>query len=302
MPKPLAICLEDTAAIAPSRRYLRCVALSGADPGLRVTDQGEVLWRREVPAAFELWISQDDRLILYRRPEGARIVVRRDGRWLEAPAEKPVVLLDQDLVELGERRFRIHVHGAAPVVHEPSWLEDQQPAAARRPLARTAAALALGAALGGAGCKKTGDKEAAVEPAADAEVPIEVREFPPASPVLAEDAVAAAAVDGGAEAAPEAAAEPGDAASILDQPPDIEVRVSPPKIAIDRMPDATPQPDATPSVPATPVDAGAAEPASPDAGAAQEAGAQDVRRLEVRIHPPRPVLRDFGRGNDDPLK
>lgn len=297
MPKPLAICIEDTGAISPNRRYLRCVALSGADPGLRVTDEGEVLWRTGDPAAFELWISGDERLILYRRPEGARVVVRRDGRWLEAPAEKPVVLLDQDLVELGERRFRIHVHGAAPVVHEPSWLEDPTPKAARRPLARAAAALALGAALGGTACKKAGDKETGTEPVTDAEQPIEVRESPPIAPVLAADATAAAALDAGAGAEePEAAAGPADAGSILDQPPDIEVRVSPPKIAIERTPDATP------AEPENPVDAGTAEPVAPDAGTTPEATVEDARRLEVRIHPPRPVMRDYGRGNDEPFK
>ena len=301
MPKPLAICIEDTGTISPSRRYLRCVALSGVDPGLRVTDEGEVLWRSEGAAAFELWISQDERLILYRRPEGARVVVRRDGRWLEAPAEKPVVLLDQDLVELGERRFRIHVHGAAPVVHEPAWLEDPTPKAARRPLARAAAALALGAALGGTACRKAGDKEAKTEPATDAEQPIEVREFPPIAPTLAEDATAATAPDAGTEAEPEAAVEPADAGNVLDEPPDIEVRVSPPRIAIERTPDATLEPDRTPAVP-PPVDAGTADPVVPDAGTTPEATVEDARRLEVRVHPPRAVLRDSGHGNDDPFK
>lgn len=296
MPKPLAICIEDTAAIAPSRRYLRCVALSGADPGLRVTADGEVLWRSEAAAAFELWISQDERLILYRYPDGARVVVRRDGRWLEAPAEKPVVLLDQDLVELGERRFRIHIHGAAPVVHEPSWLAEQPPQVTRRPLARAAAALALGAALGGAGCKKAGD-QTKTGPAADAEAPIEVRESPPAPPM--DPTPPQAGPDAGTDGAPEAAVEPADATSILDQPPDIEVRVSPPKVAFEPPP---PAPDAGAAVPEAPVDAGAAEPTAPDAGATPEATIQDARRLEVRIHPPRPVLRDFGRGSDDPLE
>jgi hypothetical protein len=40
------------------------------------------------------------------------------------PEEKPVVLIDQDRVEVGGRVFRIHVHGLAPRVHAPTALPE----------------------------------------------------------------------------------------------------------------------------------------------------------------------------------
>ena len=48
----------------------------------------------------ELWVSADDRLILYR-PEGAdAVAVSRAGRSLDVPSGKPVVLIDQDQIDV----------------------------------------------------------------------------------------------------------------------------------------------------------------------------------------------------------
>ena len=211
MPKPIAICIEDLDAGATGGRYLRCVALGGPDAGLAVNARGEVLWQQgHEPAAFALVVSLDQRLVLLRPEGAAQVRVSRGGRGLDAPAGKPVVLLDGDRVEVGQRRMRIHVHGEAPAVHAPAPLPAEEPdSSTLGGLARAAAtALALGAAVGAAGCKN-----------------LEVRERPPTIP---------------AQVIPDKGAKPDLArpdASVArpDQKP-IEVRHKPPIVVAPREP------------------------------------------------------------------
>ena len=73
MPKPLAICIEDLGTRDEGRRYLRCVAVVGRRPGLRVTGAGAVIWKSDDAVACELWVSQDQRLILYRPERAAQV-------------------------------------------------------------------------------------------------------------------------------------------------------------------------------------------------------------------------------------
>jgi hypothetical protein len=197
MPHPLAICLEDLDAGSPGERYLRCVALPGRQPGLRVDRAGVVLWRSDEAMACELWVSQDEKLILYRPAGGAPVTVRRVGRTLEVPFGKPVVLIDQDEVVAGMRRLRVHVHGVATTVAEPSPLPVPEKAA-RGGLRSAAAAVALGAALGGAALFQVRchppepspvpplpeDRDAGAPPPDDAgaQQDIEVRVVPPEAP------------------------------------------------------------------------------------------------------------------------
>ena len=168
MPTPQAICIEDLNATDPNARYLRCVALGGRQPGLRLDRGGQALWRSDEDLACELWVSADERLILYRPEDGAPVSVHRGGRALAVPAEKPVVLLDQDRLEVGDRSLRVHVHGEAPGVHAPSFLETEAPSAAAstaRAATAAAAALALGLSVGAAGCKSTPEEiEVRTEP------------------------------------------------------------------------------------------------------------------------------------------
>jgi hypothetical protein len=173
MPKPLAICLEDLAATSPSGRYLRCVALVGRQPGLRLGPQGAVAWRSDAPVGCELWVSGDDRLILYRPERAPGVRVSRAGRSLDVPAGKPVVLLGDDMIEVGGRRIRVHVHGPAPVVAAPSPLPERASAATRM-----AAVVAMGAAV--AGCE--GKQPTPQQPTAPTTTTttIEVRTEPPA--------------------------------------------------------------------------------------------------------------------------
>ncbi|MBN1772478.1 MAG: hypothetical protein JXB32_14510 [Deltaproteobacteria bacterium] len=271
MSRPLAICLEDLTPRSPDERYLRCVAVVGRAPGLRVDDAGSVLWRDEAGAACELWVSADERLVLYRPDSGGRVVVRRAARSLEVPAAKPVILLDQDEVEVGGRRLRVHVHGDAPWVHAPQYLRTTAP----RGPAKVAAALALGAALGAAGCKKD-------EPVRSGPPELEVREQPPAEAPPPEGypspAADAAAAPGTADAG--GAGEP-DAVPLPDTSPDIEVRVAPPQV---------PAPMADVVEPPVPVasDAGGAR---TEVGPAADAAAEPPddagrRRRDARTPPP----------------
>ena len=161
MPAPLALCLEDLTATERSRRYLRCVALVGRQPGLRLSAEGGPLWRSPRAAACELWVSADDRLIVYRPAGAPPLVLRRAGRRLDVPEAKPVVALDQDQLDIGPRRLRVHVHGKANAIAAPSPLPER----ARSGAARMAAVVAVGAAV--AGCQK----------------PIEVRDAPPEPPI-----------------------------------------------------------------------------------------------------------------------
>ncbi len=124
MPKPLSICLEfsESASSRPGpTRFVRCVALAGGKPGLSVNAEGETLWM--VPGgAFELWISGDERLILFRLEGAPGTTVHRGGRAVDVPVGKPVVLLDQDEIRWEGRRARVHVHGEAKEIHAPQAL------------------------------------------------------------------------------------------------------------------------------------------------------------------------------------
>lgn len=257
MPKPLAICLEDLEPGPGRPRYLRCVAVVGRAPGLRVDAGGSVLWKSDEAVACEIWVSQDEKLILYRPAGGAPVTVRREGRSLEVPEAKPVVLLDQDRFEVGTRGVRVHIHGAIDHVYAPSPLPEPVPAGRAR---AAAAVAALGAALGAADCKKT-------EPVEE----VEVRATPPVVPWGTDVALPSA----------DATGLPGqDVVEASSAGPDgepIEVRVRPPEMT--KLPDKVepPAPDA----------AATAEP-QPDAGASSPdvASPPDAAAIEVRAMPP----------------
>lgn len=149
MAKTIALCLERLEGEAGWPRFVRCVALGGRQPGLRLGAAGEVLWQPECPVAAELWVSADERL-MYFRPAGAPpSALERSGRRLDVPQGKPVVVVDNDVVTLGDRRLRLHVHGAAGAVHPPEPLPER---AAARPLMARAAAVAIGTAVAAGGC------------------------------------------------------------------------------------------------------------------------------------------------------
>lgn len=154
MSKPLEICIEDLHAKALGEQYLKCVALPGSQPGLRVDRRGQVLWKSDHEVACELWVSGDDQLIL-RRPSGAEPVrVSRAGRSLDVPFDKPVVLLDRDDVQVGGRALRVHFHGFTEAIRPPSFLPESVVARMRQ----VAAAAALATLGAGAACVTGGEQ------------------------------------------------------------------------------------------------------------------------------------------------
>jgi hypothetical protein len=165
MPTPLEICLEELTDPSVEERFIRCVAVAGGEPGLALDRAGAVRWMPGEPAEYGLWISSDERLILLRAEGADPITVSRAGRGLEAPAGKPVVLVDQDLLEVNGCTLRVHVHGLAAEIRPPERLSSSALAKIAR---AAAAALALGVAAGAS---------AAPAPAPE---PIQVRPRPPA--------------------------------------------------------------------------------------------------------------------------
>lgn len=166
MSEPLAIYLEDLDASDSNDRFLRCVVVGQRGQGLGCDLQGTPVWQHDAALACELIVSTDVRLLLIRHAEQTEVVVRRAGRSIRAPVGKRVILVDQDQVEVGTKRMRIHVHGEATQVHRPTPFRPRHLGA----VATVAAALALSA--GAAGCKK-------VAGWTDDGRPIDVRETPP---------------------------------------------------------------------------------------------------------------------------
>ncbi len=165
MPKPMSLCIENLEPHPGVPKYVRCVALPGGQPGLSLGLNGAVLWESDETIACELWASGDDRLILYR-PEGAvPVALRRAGRSLDVPCSKPVVVIDQDEIDVGARRLRVHVHGVAPVIAAPSIVAPER-GVLRRLVRAAAAALAIVSAVPVGGCTAA----------------IEVRDHPPKMP------------------------------------------------------------------------------------------------------------------------
>jgi hypothetical protein len=166
MPIPLEICLEELTNPSVEERFIRCVALAGGEPGLALDRAGAVRWMPTGAADYGLWVSADERLILLRAEGADPIMVSRAGRGIEAPAGKPVVLVDQDLLEVNGQQLRVHVHGVAAEIRPPERLSSSALAKIAR---AAAAALAFGIASGASAAPPPGAPE-----------PIQVRPRPPA--------------------------------------------------------------------------------------------------------------------------
>jgi hypothetical protein len=170
----------------------------GREPGLRISADGSLLWMEQKQADIELWVSADERLILYRLEHAVTLTLRRGNRALDVPATKPVVLRHGDVIESAEWSYRVHLHGTTASTHAP------EPVAAPRRsrlFRATAAALTLAALGTQTGVSRGAD--AGVEPDAtteDADVAdaeddaIDVREQPPAPVDPPKDPVEGAAL------------------------------------------------------------------------------------------------------------
>jgi hypothetical protein len=224
MADPIAVCIEDLRPSNADRRYLRCVALVGHDPGLGFDDQGRVCWRSDANLACELLVTLDGRLALWRRPGSERVVVTRAQRSLEVPVEKPVILLHEDELSIGGRPLKIHVHGVATAAVAPEYLIATRP---RRALFRSAAtAVVVGASLA-----------ASTPGVAQQGPPIEVRDqppappFPPPSPDASPGLEMAVEPDGGVDEASVSEGAEGGPGDVDAEAQPIEVRDQPPAIA-----------------------------------------------------------------------
>ncbi|MCP4542782.1 MAG: hypothetical protein GY832_37135 [Chloroflexi bacterium] len=150
MPKPIAICIENLDTQSTSK-YLRCVALPGRQPGLRLDETGRVLWQSDDGVSCELWVSADGRLVLYRPETNIPVTLHRAGRSLSVPCGKPVIVIDQDQVDVGARHLRIHVHGQALAINAPSPLPSRTRSFGRLAQAAATAAV-IGAVTAAGGC------------------------------------------------------------------------------------------------------------------------------------------------------
>ncbi|MFH2007059.1 MAG: hypothetical protein ABI333_10780 [bacterium] len=181
MTKPFEICVEELyRGPEEEERFVRCVALPGGEPGLALDREGTVQWMADTPAAYGLWVSMDDRLVLLRGESTDPIVVERRGRTLEAPFGKPVILRDQDELRINGRHLRIHVHGETEAVYEPERLSGSALGRMLR-AAAAAAALTVGGAAGATAIAHAG---AASAPVGHRDA-IEVRARPPEAPARA---------------------------------------------------------------------------------------------------------------------
>lgn len=139
---PIELCLESLDPSDDAHPYVRCVALAGGEPGLGLTADGSIVWRQNDTASLLLWVSADNRLMALRSSEAHRVRLTRAERFLELPANKPVVTLHEDVIEIEGRSFRVHVHGLAQRIEPPTRLLLRR---AQRWLAGTLAAASLAA-------------------------------------------------------------------------------------------------------------------------------------------------------------
>ncbi|MHC4662276.1 MAG: hypothetical protein ACYS8W_11360 [Planctomycetota bacterium] len=187
MPEPKAICIEEMADDGGKSKFIRCVALPGRQPGLRLDGECRILWKSDEPVSCELWVSADEQLILYRPEEAKPSTVYRAGRSLDVPFSKPVVLIDGDEVILAGKRVRIHIHGDAPSVSAPSEFVPKPTVLDR--VKKTAAAVVLGSVVAAAGAINVRCNPPDLAPTdrgktgagtqTSANKPIDVRDFPP---------------------------------------------------------------------------------------------------------------------------
>lgn len=228
MPAPCSLCLEDLAEDDLNKRFLRCVALPGRQPGLRLLTDGSAGWMIEQGVACELIVSVDQQLLLYRPSNAPRVVVERAGRSLLAPAEKPVVLLDGDEVRVAGRRLRVHVHGETSTVAPPTPLLARLIATGRS----AASAVAIGAAM--VSCDSSPAGEVSAAPSTHPATAVS-ETLAPAMSVASAPAGSTTAVSSSSASAPASSSAPPRRPPKAKppktpKPPPIEVRDFPPYV------------------------------------------------------------------------
>jgi len=133
MARPKALCLEALFDVPEGARYRACTARVGTGEGLALGPAAEVFWL-EAGGVCELVVTGDDRLAALRMPGAPRIEVERAGRLTEVPEKSPTILLDQDVIAVGPRRFRVHLHGDAEAESAPVPVTAVAPRAPQAPM------------------------------------------------------------------------------------------------------------------------------------------------------------------------
>jgi hypothetical protein len=129
-PQPIELCLEELGPPEVATPFVRCVALPSRGPGLALGHDGAVRWQSAEPLACQFAVTEEGELVMWRPADAPDVLVVRAGRSLRAPLGKPVLLLDEDELELAGRRVRVHVHGITSSVHAPVRLGLRQQVAA----------------------------------------------------------------------------------------------------------------------------------------------------------------------------
>ncbi|MBU1411521.1 hypothetical protein KKC22_08375 [Myxococcota bacterium] len=196
----LAICLENLNSTEGGSRFQACMAMPSGTSGLSITPAAEVRWKAARGPSAHLGTTDDGRLALFVDAGFHPMpVVKRGGRVLVCPEGRPVILIDQDEVDLSGARWRVHLHGL---------VEDAAPASSPF-FVRTAAVLAgLALAAGCAGTRENptlpeastaapdrgpdappppvppaAPENEAMEKGKKSSPPVEVRDLPPYKPV-----------------------------------------------------------------------------------------------------------------------
>lgn len=118
MSKAMALSLEIVSGVGSHGEMIQCVALEKGQPGLGLSPSGVVLWQSEEQPAIELSVDENGRLVLQRH-ESLRLLIIRGGRPLKVIFETPTVVLDQDEIDLFDRRLRVQLYGPSQTIHAP---------------------------------------------------------------------------------------------------------------------------------------------------------------------------------------
>jgi len=121
MQKAISLCLERVAD-SEGERFIRCTARSGRDAGLAIGLDGSILWCSQEPAACDIWVTGDGRLVVVRAATDQTMRLERGRRVLELPEGRAVVVLDEDSLVVQDRRFVVHVHGPTDKILPPQPL------------------------------------------------------------------------------------------------------------------------------------------------------------------------------------
>lgn len=154
MHDPVAICLERVNPMPGENRFVQCTVITGAETGLGLDEHGNATWRDMASTVAEFFISADERVMFLKTEKcTGEAIVSREGRSLNAPVNKPVVIIHGDTIKIADRILKIHLHGNTEYIHAPQEL---YPEVEEKPMPRTLKAASLAAAIAATAVISTG--------------------------------------------------------------------------------------------------------------------------------------------------